>query len=95
MKRVTENHNVRRVAMAILSYLRDHSLAKDSARGIAKWWVGEELDVVEKALALLVNEGAIEKHRHLYKLAPGKPVENGSAIIDKALRKLRRKNNHY
>lgn len=91
MKRVTENHNVCRVAIAILSYLGDHPLAKDSARGIAKWWVGEELNVVEKALALLVEEGMIEKKRHLYQLTSREASLNDRTSIDKALRQLRRR----
>jgi hypothetical protein len=91
LKRVTENHNLRRVAIAILSYLHDHPLAKDCVRGIAKWWVGEELNVVEKALALLVKEGMIEKKRHLYQLAPAEASPHDRASIDKTLRRLRRK----
>ncbi len=87
---MTENHNVRRVAIAILSYLGDHPLAKDSVRGIAKWWVGEELNVVEKALALLVKEGMIEKKRHLYQLTPREASPHDSTGIVKTLRRLRR-----
>jgi len=66
LRKAVENPEVRRVAIAILNYLRDHPQAKDSARGIAKWWVAEERDVVEKALALLVKEKVMEKRRHVY-----------------------------
>lgn len=78
------------MAIAILHYFRDHPSAKDSAAGIAKWWVGEEKEVVEKALALLMEEGVMKKRRHLYQLAPGKLVQGSSADIEKTLRRLRR-----
>lgn len=70
--------------MAILHYLRDHPSAKDSAGGIAKWWVDEEREVVEKALTLLVQEGIIKKQRHVYQLALNEPAGG----IDKAWRCL-------
>jgi hypothetical protein len=92
LKQVNDNHNVRRVTIAILYYLRDHPSAKDSASGIAKWWVGEEREVVEKALALLVKEGVIEKWRHLYRLAKDETAATGSSGIEKILRRLRRRN---
>jgi len=82
---------MRRVAIAILHYLRDHPAAKDSARGIAKWWVSEERDVVEKALMLLVKEGVIEKPRHFYQLSRGMPLSNRGADLKKALRRLQPK----
>ena len=73
--------------MAILHYLRDHPTAKDSAAGIAKWWVGEAPELVEKALALLVKEGVIEKKRQLYQIAR----QHGCATIENTLRQWRRK----
>ncbi|MCI0698656.1 hypothetical protein L0337_42495 [candidate division KSB1 bacterium] len=91
MKQVAENQTLQRVAIAILHYFRDHPSAKDSAMGIAKWWVGEEKAVVEKALTLLVNEEVIEKRRHLYQLAPGKPAAKSMSRIEKALQNLRRR----
>ncbi|MGH7597777.1 MAG: hypothetical protein ACREOI_15615 [bacterium] len=90
MKRIIKNHEVRRVAMAILHYLGDHPSAKDSARGVAKWWVGEEREVVEKALALLVKEGVIEKKRHLYQLTQRHLAPASRVDMEKTLRRLRR-----
>jgi hypothetical protein len=57
------NHDrtVSQVALAILTYLQAHPDAKDSAKGIAQWWVQEDEGVVEKALALLVKEKAVGK----------------------------------
>ncbi|MDZ7268452.1 MAG: hypothetical protein ONB48_12020 [candidate division KSB1 bacterium] len=68
MKRRSPNETYR-IAIAILHYLRDHPQAKDSARGIAQWWVGEDRDAVEQALAVLLREGILVKRRHLYQLA--------------------------
>lgn len=58
------------VAIAILQYLCDHPQAKDNAKGIARWWVHEKQEVVVRALRLLVEEGVLEKVRHVYGLAP-------------------------
>lgn len=88
MKRVTENHAVRRVIIAILHYLRDHPLAKDSAQGIAKWWIGEERELVEKALAFLVKEGVMQKKRHFYQIAPGQIVANETVNVEKILQQF-------
>jgi hypothetical protein len=49
--------------------LRAHPSAKDSAKGIAQYWVNENVDTVHQALALLVEEGVMEKRRHIYCLA--------------------------
>lgn len=73
--------------MAILHYLRDHPQAKDSAKGIAQWWVEEKQEIVAKALALLVKEGVVEKRGHLYQIAPLKREMNDSR--KKTLRRLR------
>jgi len=89
LKKARENPGVRRTAIAILHYLRDHPRAKESARGIAKWWVGEEQEVVEKALALLLDDGVIEKERHLYRVAQMKPLQGASLATEKTL--LRKK----
>jgi peroxiredoxin len=91
LKKVTENHKVRRAAIAILNYLRNHPLAKDSAKGIAQWWVQEEREVVEKALALLREEMVVEKRGHVYQLVQNKPMPENSASLEKALRRLHRK----
>jgi len=69
LEKVEDKHHVPRVAIAILNYLRDHPSAKDSAKGIAQWWVGEKLEMVEKALALLTREGVIEVRGKTFQLA--------------------------
>jgi hypothetical protein len=48
-----------RVAIQILKYLEQRPNAKDTALGIAGWWVHQPLDLVEDALALLVTLGFI------------------------------------
>lgn len=90
MKFSAENNDVCRAAIAILQYWRDHPSAKDSALGIAKWWVGEEHDVVEKALALLVREKVIEKRRHIYQVAVKKTVQGTFNSIEKTLQRLQK-----
>lgn len=77
--------------MAILHYLRDHPTAKDSAAGIAKWWVGVEQEAVEQALAILVEEGVVKKRRHIYQLAQKKTTRKGRNSSVKNLRRRRRK----
>jgi len=79
------------VAIAILSYLRDHPQAKDSAKGIAEWWVGEEKEIVEKALTLLKQEGIIAKRRHLYQLAPNKTTLQDQSWIEKTIQRLQQR----
>lgn len=79
------------MAIAILSYLRDHPQAKDSAKGIAEWWVGEEKKNVEKALALLKQEGIIAKCRHLYQLAPNKTMLQDQSWIEKTIQRLQQR----
>lgn len=87
---MTDNHGVRRVAIAILHYFRDHPRAKDSAKGIAQYWVGEDREIVEKALAFLRQEGMIQKRRHLYQLAQISPAVDESQVMEKMLRRLRK-----
>lgn len=60
---------MRRVAIAILSYLRANPHAKDNLEGIARWWVNEECQVVQKSLALLLEIGAVETSRDHYALS--------------------------
>ncbi len=79
------------MAIAILHYLQDHPMAKDSAEGIAKWWVSEEQRLVEKALNFLVNTSVMEKRGHLYRLATDKLKPDRSSILNKTLRSLKRK----
>ncbi len=59
---------VSQVAVAILSYLHEHPGAKDSAKGIAQWWVSEDLALVEEALDLLMKEKAVERRGEVYSL---------------------------
>ena len=79
------------MAIATLNYLRDHPQAKDSLQGIAKWWVGEEPEVVEKALAFLLEEGVIVKRRHVYQLTSHETARDGFMVIEKSLRRLQRR----
>ena len=68
----------RETARAILRYLVKHSKAKDSADGIAQWWIeGEKTKRVnvEHAVSLLVGRGVIVQTRRkgappYYELAP-------------------------
>ena len=90
LKKSTPKPEVCRVAIVILNYLRDHPQGKDSLQGIAKWWVGEETEVVEKALAFLIQEGAMEKQRHIYRAAPDKASHSEAMLIEKTLRRLQR-----
>jgi hypothetical protein len=50
-------------------------MAKDTIRGIAEWWVNEDLAIVEKALVLLEAEGVIEKKSDVYRLKQNPPNE--------------------
>ena len=90
LKKDIENHHVRRVAVAILSYLREHPEAKDSVQGIAKWWVGEKQEIVEQALALLMKVGVIKKQKHLYGLAECKTAAEQCELVEKLWRRLQR-----
>ena len=77
--------STRRVAIAILHYLRDHPTAKDTAEGIAKWWVSEDRGAVENALALLVKEGVVAREGDRYRLAS---TSDPRKAIGKAMQKL-------
>lgn len=77
-----------RAAVAILHYLQDHPEAADTVAGIAKWWVGEEIEVVQKALELLVKESVVVREEDRYRLAPTKAPER---TIAKTVRKLRKR----
>lgn len=45
--------------MLILTYLERQPNAKDTAEGIAEWWVHQPLDLVERALVLLTTLGFV------------------------------------
>jgi hypothetical protein len=51
------------VVQRIVRYLVAHPDAKDTAEGITRWWVGEDLarKSVQEALDLLVSEGLLMK----------------------------------
>ncbi len=88
LKANEHNLRVRRVAIAILSYLREHSMAKDSAAGIAKFWVGENGEIVTAALALLLNEKVLEKRGEVYQLANSAGTGANPELIEKVLKRL-------
>ncbi len=92
MKRTSDNHRIKRVAAAILGYLRDHPQAKDSTHGIAQWWVGESEEVVERALLLLIAAGVMEKRGRIYCLAQTVAESVVQEQIEKILKHLRRRN---
>ena len=69
LKKEANIQSVQKVAIAILHYLRDYPFAKDTVEGIAKWWIRDEIEVVEGALELLMDEGVLEKHEQIYQLA--------------------------
>lgn len=79
------NPQVRRAAIAILTYLGDHPTAKDTVEGIAKWWVGEDKDLVEGALVALKAQGVIEQRDKNYQLAKS---PNRKGMIERALQKI-------
>lgn len=52
------------IAVAILHHLQAHPLAADSAKGVARWWLGPAhtnvtQEQVERALKLLVSRRAL------------------------------------
>lgn len=91
MKKKANNHRVLRIAIATLTYLRDHPSSKDTAKGIAKWWVGEEENMVEEALELLIKERVMEKRGQIYQLAPDGSATQSKNNIENTLRWLRKR----
>ena len=49
------------LALKILDYLRHHPQAKDSAEGIAMWWVEDEPGQVRRVLEQLVDLNLLGK----------------------------------
>jgi len=45
----------------VLEYLRQNARAMDSADGVARFWVGEQVALVERCLADLHHQGLLEK----------------------------------
>lgn len=88
LRKLIENDDVRRAAIAILQYLHDHPQAKDSLEGIAQWWVGQEEATVEKALKFLVKAGVLQKRRHLYRLTAFKAASPKTNAMAQTLRQL-------
>lgn len=62
------NEEIQRVAAAIRVYLSARPEAKDTAEGIAQWWVRGEVPTVLKALSVLLSEGMIVKRGNVYYL---------------------------
>ena len=73
--KISKEPGIARACIAIMSYLRDHPEAEDTAAGIAQWWVGETHETVSHALDFLVNENAIEKRGGIYRLSKKKVLE--------------------
>jgi hypothetical protein len=63
--RTMSDDEVTVVVRALVSYLRTHPLACDSALGIAHWWLEPEdvvsMDVLVQALEWLKSQGALEE----------------------------------
>lgn len=88
MEEIKPHPLVYRAAIAILSYLRDHAAAKDTASGIAKFWIGEPEEIVIDALALLIKEGVIEKRGSFYQLAKPAQAIDYSELAEKILQHM-------
>jgi hypothetical protein len=88
VKGIDHYRQVRRTAIAILNYLRDHPKAKDTLEGIAKFWVGESEENVNEALALLIKEGALEKKGQVFQLAQSWGEIYNNELIEKILQRL-------
>lgn len=92
MQNTIINQKVLAVAIAILSYLRDNPSAKDTAAGVAKWWVGEKQKIVEEALKLLISEGVVLEEKNMYFLAIQKSAVTTEAAVKQSIQRLRELN---
>ncbi|CAB1080685.1 hypothetical protein D1AOALGA4SA_8364 [Olavius algarvensis Delta 1 endosymbiont] len=66
MNNLRHSNVVSRALIDILAYLADHPDADDTIEGIAQWWlleqrIRQQIPVVEKALAVLVEKGFVLK----------------------------------
>jgi len=80
---------MRQVAINILNYLRDHPQAKDTAEGIARWWVHEDAQAVKDALSLLQKEEVVEKTGQLYQLKQINRKQTHRPSIEEILQRLK------
>ena len=55
-------------AQSIIEYLKNNPDAKDNLKGIAKWWVHKDTDIVKKALNYLETGRRIIKYNKKKKL---------------------------
>jgi len=60
----TAEGEARAVAEEIVRYLRAHPGAADTLDGAARWWLHHQPshEVMERAMAMLVNRKILEKH---------------------------------
>lgn len=49
------------VARRIIDYLKDYPYARDTRRGVARWWVGIQEEVVAEALEELCRRGLLTR----------------------------------
>jgi hypothetical protein len=84
-------NQVCRVAIAIITYLRQHPDAKDNLDGVALWWVDEERDLVDEGLSLLVELKTVKKDHELYSLAGSLRNERSDASLEQLTEELRQK----
>jgi hypothetical protein len=50
------------VCARIVVYLNRHGRAVDTARGVAEWWINQELRSTQEALLLLLNHGVVRSY---------------------------------
>ncbi|MCB0302310.1 MAG: hypothetical protein KDI38_00870 [Calditrichaeota bacterium] len=92
----TEDHDqkVVNVAIRILDYFRLHPAAKDTLEGIANWWLGENKEIVEEALQILIREGVVEEHHKIYQFIQISNNINDSDVLSQILHHLKIKNGY-
>lgn len=64
----TSEEEIISVAQSIIEYLKNNPDAKDTAEGIAKWWVQKDVHIVKGALKYLVNIRQIMSYQPQKKL---------------------------